>query len=96
MYEDELRARDGVRIVVLSASGQEKEVVAESAAQDGKDIVTTIDLDVQQTLYEGMGDDEGAAVAMDAQTARCSPWSAHLPMIPMTLPTAWTARNGRR
>ena len=68
MYEDELRARDGVRIVVLSASGQEKEVVAESAAQDGKDIVTTIDLDVQQTLYEGMGDDEGAAVAMDAQT----------------------------
>lgn len=68
VYEDELRARDGVRIVVLSASGQEKEVVAESAAQDGKDIVTTIDLDVQQTLYEGMGDDEGAAVAMDAQT----------------------------
>ena len=46
VYEDELRARDGVRIVVLSASGQEKEVVAESAAQDGKDIVTTIDLDV--------------------------------------------------
>ena len=93
VYEDELRARDGVRIVVLSASGQEKEVVAESAAQDGKDIVTTIDLDVQQTLYEGMGDDEGAAVAMDAQTGEVL---ALVSTIPTTLPTAWTARNGRR
>ena len=67
-YESDLRAKDGVRIIVRNASGQEKAVIAETAAQDGKDIVTTIDLSAQQALYDDMGENEGAAVAMNAQT----------------------------
>lgn len=67
-YESDLRAKDGVRIIVRNASGQEKSVIAETAAQDGKDIVTTIDLSAQQALYDDMGENEGAAVAMNAQT----------------------------
>jgi cell division protein FtsI/penicillin-binding protein 2 len=51
LYEEQLRARDGIKIYIIDQYGKEKEVLASSTAQDGKDIVCTIDANVQSTLY---------------------------------------------
>ncbi|MFD6532619.1 peptidoglycan D,D-transpeptidase FtsI family protein [Streptomyces sp. NPDC060184] len=44
-------------------------VITGERAEPG-DVVTTIDPDVQKAAYEALGDDKGAAVAMDPKTGR--------------------------
>lgn len=65
-YEEQLHAQNGVAILVYNANGQKKDTVAEKAAVNGQDITTTIDINVQKELYEQMGSNEGAAVAMSS------------------------------
>ncbi|MFD6426528.1 peptidoglycan D,D-transpeptidase FtsI family protein [Streptomyces sp. NPDC060198] len=45
------------------------DVITGEAAAPG-DVLTTIDPDVQKAAYEALGDDKGAAVAMDPKTGR--------------------------
>jgi cell division protein FtsI/penicillin-binding protein 2 len=68
LYEERLRARDGIRIYIMDQYGKEKEVLADKPAQDGKDIVCTIDAKVQSALYEQFCEDKSCSVAMDPWT----------------------------
>lgn len=68
IYEEKLRPRDGYAIQILDAQGDVKAVVLEKAPQDGQDVVLTIDITLQQYLYQEMEKDKGCAVAMDPKT----------------------------
>lgn len=67
-YEEVLRSRDGYAIQILTAEGEVKTTVLEKAPQDGQDVVLTIDITLQQHLYQQMEGDEGCAVAMNPRT----------------------------
>ena len=63
-----LAGRDGVRNIVVSAVGQQIGVVEEIPPVAGRDLTTTLDLHLQQTAAEAMGDHGGAVVALDPNT----------------------------
>ena len=65
VYEEQLRPKDGYSIQILNELGDVKETVLEKAPEDGEDVVLTVDITLQQYLYQAMRLDEGCAVAMD-------------------------------
>ncbi len=68
LYEDILRPRDGYIIQILDEQGDVKSIVLEKAPEDGQDVKLTIDITLQQYLYQEMEGDEGCAVAMDPKS----------------------------
>lgn len=68
LYEDRLRAHDGCKIYIADEYGSEKEVLSYKAAQDGEDVVCTIDSGIQIALYEQFREDKSCSVAMDPWT----------------------------
>lgn len=68
LYETRLRGTPGRKIRVISEDGDVLKVLAESQAVDGEDIYTTIDLDLQQKIYEIYETDKTASVAMNPYT----------------------------
>lgn len=68
LYEDQLRPRDGYSIQILNELGDVKQTVLEKAPQDGEDVVLTIDITLQQYLYQEMEGDGGCAVAIDPKS----------------------------
>lgn len=67
-YEEELHAQDGVSVQVVSENGQIVATIGEKAAVNGKDIKTTIDIDMQKEIYEEVKSDVGSSVAMNSKT----------------------------
>ena len=65
IYEDILRPRDGYSIQIIDNNGDVKSTVLEKPAEDGRDVVLTIDVVLQQHLYQQLEGDEGCAVAID-------------------------------
>lgn len=68
IYEEQLRSKDGYTIEIRNQLGEVKDVVLEKPAEDGQDVKLTIDITLQQYLYQEMEGDEGCAVAMDPTT----------------------------
>ena len=68
LYEEELRGSTGWRISILDDSGQEKEVIAAKPCENGKDIILTIDANLQSLLYEQFGQDKSTAAAINPKT----------------------------
>lgn len=68
LYEDELRGQSGYTIVIEDENGEQKSVLAYQEKTDGEDIRLTIDITLQQSLYEQFQEDEGCSVAMNPYT----------------------------
>ena len=68
IYEEQLRPKDGYTIEIRNQLGEVKDVVLEKPAEDGQDVKLTIDITLQQYLFQEMEGDEGCAVAMDPTT----------------------------
>lgn len=68
LYEESLRAIDGRTINIVDESNNVKESLGETEAQNGEDIQLTIDILLQENIYEEMGDEKGTAVAMNPKT----------------------------
>ncbi len=68
IYEDILRPRDGYSIQILDEKGNLKSVVLEKEPEDGQDVVLTVDITLQQYLYQELEAEEGCAVAMDPRS----------------------------
>lgn len=68
IYEEQLRPKDGYTIEIRNQLGEVKDVVLEKPAEAGQDVKLTIDITLQQYLYQEMEGDEGCAVAMDPTT----------------------------
>ena len=71
-----------------------KSVIAYEPRKDGEDIHTTIDGDLQSTLYEQFKEDRGCSVALNPYTGEVLALvSTHL-MIIMILYVEWTTASG--
>lgn len=68
LYEKELRGTNGYTIVIEDENGQQKSVLAYQNKTDGQDIRLTIDISLQNALYEEFQEDEGCSVAMNPYT----------------------------
>lgn len=67
-YEEELRPQDGYSIDIVNEEGTVLETVAYLPEENGKDVYTTIDANVQQTAYAQFAEDPGTAAAMNPRT----------------------------
>ncbi|MDE8682199.1 penicillin-binding transpeptidase domain-containing protein, partial [Blautia schinkii] len=68
LYEKELKGTDGCEICIVDANGNKKRVISYEPKKDGEDIHTTIDGDLQSTLYEQFKEDRGCSVALNPYT----------------------------
>lgn len=66
VYEDKLRATDGVHIYI--ERNEENITLVETKASDGKDIKLAIDSDLQKEIYSQMDKEKGASIAMNSAT----------------------------
>ncbi|GAB3804952.1 penicillin-binding transpeptidase domain-containing protein [Virgibacillus kimchii] len=68
-YEDKLRGENGVTIVI-SKEDEEDVVLAETPVQDGENITLTIDINLQEKIYDAYQEEEdsGTAAAIDPVT----------------------------
>lgn len=67
-YDDTLRGRDGYRKVVVDSRGHIQEEIEKVEPQAGQDLVTTIDLDLQETAEQQLRDSpskRGVIIAID-------------------------------
>ena len=67
-YERQLRGEVGARIDIVDENNNIVKTVAEREAKDGKDIRLTIDIDLQQSLYNEYQNDKSASVALNPKT----------------------------
>ncbi len=68
LFEKELKGENGCRIYITDPEGTEKEELAYTAVQDGKDIRLTIDADLQSWLYESFKMDKSCSVSINPFT----------------------------
>ena len=68
VYDAILRGKDGYRRVVVDNRQREIEKFGEEKAVAGNDLHTTLDLDLQLAAEAALGDQVGAAVAIDPTT----------------------------
>ena len=67
-YNDILMGKNGSRQVLVNSKGKEVGTLSDVAAEPGKPLKLTIDLDVQIAAEQALGDSPGAIVAMDPHT----------------------------
>ncbi|WP_294581372.1 penicillin-binding transpeptidase domain-containing protein [uncultured Thomasclavelia sp.] len=67
-YEADLRGSDGKEIRIVDENNDLVKTVAKKEVTDGKDITLTIDVSLQQALYNEYQNDQSASVAMNPET----------------------------
>lgn len=67
-YNDRLKGEDGAEIYIEDEDGNKTKTLAKKEVKNGENIKTTIDVSIQQKLYNEFKDDEGASVAMNYNT----------------------------
>lgn len=67
LYEKQLKGEAGVQIVV-SNEGEEDVVLAEKPVKDGEDLILTLDINVQEKIYEAYDGDAGTTAAIHPKT----------------------------
>lgn len=68
LYENRLRATDGVKIYIEDSKENLIKTIAETTAKDGEDIKLTIDVEMQTSLYEQTKENSGFFVVMNSKT----------------------------
>jgi penicillin-binding protein 2 len=76
-YNDLLVGTDGMRRVIVNSVGKEMGHLDEQEAIPGKQIQLTIDYDLQQVAEAGLGDKQGAVVALDPRTGEVLAYASH-------------------
>ncbi|MFC2947275.1 penicillin-binding transpeptidase domain-containing protein [Virgibacillus sediminis] len=66
LYEEELRGERGVQI--LAVSEEEQTVIAEKEVQHGEDIKLTIDINMQEQVFNSYEGDKGTSVLLEPKT----------------------------
>jgi penicillin-binding protein 2 len=67
-YNNILMGTDGYRLVVVDSLQRQKQVLKEEPPIKGSSLKTTIDLDLQRAAEEALGEQTGAAIAIDPLT----------------------------
>lgn len=68
LYDEILRGRFGKRIIEVDALGHEIRVLGEVPPERGKDLILSIDIEVQKAMEEAYGSRRGAFVAVKPDT----------------------------
>lgn len=68
LFEDRLKSKDGCKIYIVDKDNKEKKVLVERKVENGEDITLTIDINIQEKLYDKMKNDKGTAVVMNPNT----------------------------
>lgn len=68
VFEERLRGEDGGVITITDEAGEQKEVLAEKQPKNGEDIQLTVDMVLQESLYEQLKGDAGTAAAIHPKT----------------------------
>ncbi|AVQ99893.1 penicillin-binding protein [Oceanobacillus iheyensis] len=67
LYEEQLKGKKGTRIEVIKEN-QEPIVLAETPVENGKNITLTIDVNVQESIFDSYEEDAGTAAAINSKT----------------------------
>lgn len=67
LFEERLKGEEGARITAVNEN-EEETVIAEKEVEDGENVVTTIDVDVQEAIFESYDGDTGTAAAIHPKT----------------------------
>lgn len=67
VFEEKLKGTNGVKISIVKADGTQK-VLAEKPVEDGEDVQLTIDIVLQQRIYDQLKGDAGTAAAINPVT----------------------------
>ncbi|MGP4064530.1 penicillin-binding transpeptidase domain-containing protein [Oceanobacillus sp. M65] len=67
LYEEQLKGKKGTRIEVIKEN-QEPIVLAETPVENGKNITLTIDVNVQESIFDSYEEDAGTAAAINPKT----------------------------
>lgn len=65
LYDERLQPKSGYEIAITDNNGNVVETLFSEEAEDGSDIVLTIDKELQEIIYSEMEEDSGSSVAMD-------------------------------
>lgn len=65
-----LAGKRGGTLAIIAPDGSTRRILGEVEAVPAKDVVLTIDLDLQLSLFDSIGDQVGSAVAIDPQTGQ--------------------------
>lgn len=67
-YEDRLRGIDGVEIYIVDSNNNKISTILKTDVKNGEDIKLTIDMNIQQKLYNQLKEDKGLFVVMHPKT----------------------------
>ncbi len=68
ILEERLKGVDGVEIIIIDKYGEKKETIASTSKLDGENIKLTIDIFLQEILYNQLSGEKSTAVAMNPLT----------------------------
>lgn len=68
IYEDRLKATDGIEIYIEDENGNNIKEIAKREHKNGESVTITIDSEIQKKLYNELKDDKGLFVVMHPQT----------------------------
>lgn len=68
IYEDRLKSTDGAEIYIVGEDGKKIKTIAKKDAKDGETIKLTIDIAIQEKVYEQFKEDKSATVAINPKT----------------------------
>lgn len=67
-FEDRLKGKNGSGIYIVDENENTIKTIAETDVQDGEDIKTTIDIELQKNIYNEFDGDNGFSVAINHKT----------------------------
>ncbi len=67
-YNDKLTGEDGVEIYIVNEDGSKVKTIQKKDVKNGEDIKLTIDVNIQNKIYEQFKDDQGAFVSINYNT----------------------------
>lgn len=68
IFEDILKGENGSEIYIVDSNGDMKKMIAQTEKQNGKDVKLTIDIKLQEKIYEQLKSDNGFSVAINPKT----------------------------
>lgn len=68
IFEDKLRGTNGAEIYILDSEGNKKKTLAKTDKKNGSDIKLTIDVKLQNKIYNELNGDNGLSVAINPKT----------------------------
>ena len=67
-FEDRLRGKNGTGIYMVDENESVIKTIAETEMEDGENIKTTIDIELQKDIYKELDGDNGFSIAMNPKT----------------------------